>query len=63
MLAKLQSQIKNKVMDIEDLKSYGKSRYICPFFYSKRAKESAELILMPYNYLFNRDVACKSGGI
>ena len=37
-MAKIQSQIKNKVMDIEDLVQYGKSHYVCPFFYNKKAK-------------------------
>jgi len=40
-------------MDIEELKIFGKSNAICPFFYSREAATTAELVLLPYNYLFD----------
>lgn len=43
------------VMDIEDLVTMGKQHKVCPFFYTRSKVEEAELILLPYNYLFDKD--------
>ena len=43
------------IMDIEDLLELGKKQNVCPFYYSRSLVEGAELILMPYNYLFDKD--------
>ena len=43
------------VMDMEDLVEMGKSMKVCPFYYTRSQVEKAELILMPYNYLFSKD--------
>lgn len=43
------------VMDMEELVSMGKSAKVCPFYYTRAQVEDAELILVPYNYLFDKD--------
>lgn len=43
------------VMDLEDLVELGKQHKICPFYYTRSHVETAELILVPYNYLFDKD--------
>lgn len=43
------------VMDMEELVSMGKSASICPFYYTRSLVEKAELVLLPYNYLFDKD--------
>lgn len=44
------------VMDIEELGSIlGKKHKVCPFYYTRNSVENADLILMPYNYLFDRE--------
>lgn len=48
------SQVQS-VMDMEDLVSMGKSEKVCPFYYTRSLVQEAELILIPYNYLFDKD--------
>jgi regulator of telomere elongation helicase 1 len=43
------------VLDLEDLVSQGKEQNVCPFYYTRGLVEKAELILLPYNYLFDKD--------
>lgn len=43
------------VMDMEDLVAMGKSHAVCPFYYTRAQVENAELVLVPYNYLFDKD--------
>ncbi len=43
------------VMDMEDLVTMGKTHKVCPFYYTRGQVENAELILVPYNYLFDRE--------
>lgn len=43
------------VMDMEDLVEMGKKMHICPFYYTRSQVEKAELLLIPYNYLFDKD--------
>eukprot|EP00980_Cylindrotheca_fusiformis_P016195 scaffold4811_cov171-Cylindrotheca_fusiformis.AAC.3 len=43
------------VMDMEDLVAMGKQRKVCPFYYTRALVEEAELVLVPYNYLFDKD--------
>jgi regulator of telomere elongation helicase 1 len=43
------------VMDMEELIDMGKSAHVCPFYYTRSQVENAELILVPYNYLFDKD--------
>lgn len=43
------------IMDMEDLVAMGEEHKVCPFYYTRDQVEKAELILMPYNYLFDKD--------
>ena len=43
------------VMDMEDLVTMGKKHKVCPFYYTRDQVENAELVLLPYNYLFDKD--------
>lgn len=43
------------VMDMEELIEMGKTSHVCPFYYTRGQVENAELILVPYNYLFDKD--------
>eukprot|EP00536_Pseudo-nitzschia_multiseries_P009346 jgi/Psemu1/200477/e_gw1.258.22.1 len=43
------------VMDMEDLVTMGKTHQVCPFYYTRSQVEDAELVLVPYNYLFDKD--------
>jgi Rad3-related DNA helicase len=39
--------------DLEDLAAYGHQHAMCPYFLSREASAEAEIIFMPYNYLFD----------
>lgn len=43
------------VLDMEDLVKMGKENKVCPFYYTRSLLPDAELVLMPYNYLFDKD--------
>lgn len=43
------------VMDMEELVTMGKKSKVCPFYYTRGLVDKAELILVPYNYLFDKD--------
>ncbi|CAB9520949.1 Regulator of telomere elongation helicase 1 [Seminavis robusta] len=43
------------VLDMEDLVLMGKTHKVCPFYYTRSLVADAELVLMPYNYLFDKD--------
>ena len=44
------------ILDMEDLVQLGKKRNICPFYLTRSHHlENAELIFMPYNYLFDKE--------
>jgi regulator of telomere elongation helicase 1 len=43
------------VMDMEDLVSMGKEHKICPFYYTRSLVDNAEILFVPYNYLFDKD--------
>jgi regulator of telomere elongation helicase 1 len=43
------------IMDMEDLILMGNTRKVCPFYYTRSVVQDAELILVPYNYLFDKD--------
>ena len=43
------------VMDMEDLISMGNTHKVCPFYFTRSLVEEAELVLVPYNYLFDKD--------
>ena len=43
------------VRDLEDLVAMGHEAKVCPFYYTRGQIEKAELVLVPYNYLFDKD--------
>jgi regulator of telomere elongation helicase 1 len=43
------------VLDIEELVNLGKNRKVCPFYLSRGQVADAEIIFVPYNYLFDKD--------
>ena len=42
------------ILDLEDLKDNCKSNSICPYFYNKKVSTKADIIFMPYNYIFSK---------
>ena len=44
------------VSDIEEVVSYGKRNNVCPYFLSKNSEKLAEIIFMPYNYIFDPSI-------
>ena len=49
-------QQQQPLLDMEELVALGKSKGICPFYYSRGALENnAEVVFVPYNYLFDTD--------
>ncbi|UMM13126.1 hypothetical protein L5515_001560 [Caenorhabditis briggsae] len=44
---------KGEAMDIEDFVKIGTQNSICPYFMSRQRSETAELILLPYNYIID----------
>lgn len=40
-----------EIMDIEECRKFGQTKGICPYFFERARKDTADLILMPYNYL------------
>ena len=49
------NEYEQPVLDMEDLVSIGKEHRVCPFYHSRSLLKEAELIFVPYNYLFDRD--------
>ena len=47
------SSTQQPVLDIEELVSLGQSRAICPFYFTKSQIENADIVFIPYNYLFD----------
>ena len=43
------------VLDMEELVDLGKKRKVCPFYLTRGQIADAEIIFVPYNYLFDKD--------
>jgi len=43
------------VLDMEDLVTVGRQHKVCPFYHTRSLIKDAEIIFVPYNYLFDRD--------
>ncbi|KAI8928987.1 helicase C-terminal domain-containing protein [Entophlyctis helioformis] len=43
--------VEAKIMDIEDLVSYGQTQKACPYFLSKEILNKVDITFLPYNYL------------
>lgn len=46
----------NSILDIEDLHQIGSNKKCCPYFISLERIEQADIIFIPYNYLFFSDI-------
>ncbi|CAI2371405.1 unnamed protein product [Moneuplotes crassus] len=44
------------IQDIEDLHKFGTDSDVCPYFLSRERLKSADLILIPYNYLLDEKI-------
>ncbi|CAB3408195.1 unnamed protein product [Caenorhabditis bovis] len=44
---------KGEAMDIEDFVKVGQTHSSCPYFMSRKRAETAELVLLPYNYVID----------
>ncbi|GAU92233.1 hypothetical protein RvY_04341 [Ramazzottius varieornatus] len=53
---KMDSLALNPVSDIEELISYGKRHTVCPYFLSKSTEKTADIVFMPYNYIFDPSI-------
>lgn len=49
------SEIKKQPFDIEDLISLGRTKSTCPYYSSRNAIKSSDIILMPYQSLFSKE--------
>lgn len=41
-------------IDIEEMKSAAEHSNFCPFYFQRRKKENADIIFLPYNYIFEK---------
>ena len=55
-----ETRLVQESLDIEELTKLAKEVGICPYFHNKRDQEEADIILMPYNYLLDRQIRIKS---
>lgn len=53
---KLQIKNEEKTMDIEELKADGRAGGYCPFYFSQKNKNDADIAFMPYNYLLDSKI-------
>jgi regulator of telomere elongation helicase 1 len=44
------------IQDIEDLVAVGKKDRICPYFFTRDNSQTADLVLVPYNYLLDASI-------
>jgi regulator of telomere elongation helicase 1 len=49
--------LRERVMDLEELGGFAKRRGGCPFYTGKELAQSADLVLLPYNYLFEPETS------
>lgn len=52
-------KVVQRVMDLEELVEYGQGKMMCPFYYSRKVKESMDVVFMPYNYVLDQNIASK----
>ena len=39
------------MLDIEELATWGRQQHVCPYYTARAQADSAELVLLPYNYI------------
>jgi Rad3-related DNA helicase len=52
-----------KVMDLEEIGLKGRLEGFCPFYYERHSRAVANVVLVPYNYLFDRKVWTGEEGV
>lgn len=55
-LDSLSKKTENSMMDIEELVHLGRTDKVCPYFFARDVSTTAELVLVPYNYLLDRSI-------
>ncbi|EDQ87598.1 uncharacterized protein MONBRDRAFT_27129 [Monosiga brevicollis MX1] len=48
-------------LDLEDLVQLGERRHACPYFLSRSMQSGADVILLPYNYLIDKQTRASQG--
>ena len=46
----------HRCLDIEDMTSIGKKHNICPYYLAKSRLPGADIVVIPYQYLLNRQI-------
>lgn len=49
----------DKVLSIDKLRAYGTAHNICPFYLSQRLAETADVVVVPFNYLIDPSMRLK----
>lgn len=49
-------QLKDEVLDIEELAELGTKHGFCPYMYSRERAGDADIIFLPYNYLIDSHI-------
>jgi regulator of telomere elongation helicase 1 len=47
------SQLKQEILDIEDLVKFGETRKACPYYMNQKIHQDADIIFLPYNYIID----------
>ena len=48
------SYIQDTIFDIEDLLEMGRSAKVCPYHFSKKKSDGADIVFLPYNYIIDK---------
>ncbi|XP_032951406.1 regulator of telomere elongation helicase 1 isoform X3 [Rhinolophus ferrumequinum] len=49
----LEQELATPIMDIEDLVRSGNRHKLCPYYLSRKLRQQADIVFMPYNYLLD----------
>ncbi|CAD8098779.1 unnamed protein product [Paramecium sonneborni] len=49
------SQYKNLINSLEESKQFGYKNKVCPYYFERQRLDEADLILLPYNYLLEKE--------
>ncbi|XP_071521047.1 regulator of telomere elongation helicase 1 homolog [Panulirus ornatus] len=52
-MKKDEPQLRQGVLDLEDLVKFGRKKSFCPYYMARELKQDADIIFMPYNYLLD----------
>lgn len=45
----------NLISNLEEARHFGLKNRVCPYYFERQRLENADLILLPYNYLLEKD--------